>query len=93
MRSCKRIKVKIYGRVQGVGFRYSVYLLAKSLGIKGWVRNCEDGTVEAIFEGYLSKVEEMIKFCKKGPPLAKVERIEIKEENCKNEFENFEIRF
>ena len=93
MKNCKRVKLKIYERVQGVGFRYSVYLLAKSLGIKGFVRNCEDGSVEAIFEGYPSKIEEMIKFCKKGPPLAKVEKVEIKEESCKNEFKGFEIRF
>ena len=73
----QQIKIKIYGRVQGVGFRYFVYLNAKKQNVTGYVKNLPDGTVEALFEGNDEQIHEMIRICKKGPPLAKVERIEI----------------
>ena len=89
----KRVRVKIFGRVQGVGFRFFVYRNAKNLGLKGWVRNLTDGTVEALFEGEDEKVKEILELCKKGPPLAKVKRVEVREEEVKNEFNDFEILF
>jgi len=45
----KRVRVRILGRVQGVFFRYNTRKIAERLGIKGWVRNCKDGSVEAVF--------------------------------------------
>jgi len=89
----KRVRVKIFGRVQGVGFRFFVYRNAKNLGLKGWVRNLTDGTVEALFEGEDEKIKEILELCKKGPPLAKVKRVEVREEEVKNEFNDFEILF
>ncbi|MCD6371499.1 MAG: acylphosphatase [Candidatus Aenigmarchaeota archaeon] len=89
----KRIHVKIFGKVQGVGFRVSTKMMAKTLGIKGWIRNCEDGSVEAVFEGKESSVEKILEWCKRGPPLARVDGVEVKEEKYKGEFRNFEIRF
>ena len=86
-----RAHVLISGRVQGVWFRASTRDKAKELGIKGWVRNTPDGKVEAVFEGSREKVEEIIKWCHKGPVLARVTNVEVKWEKPKNEFEDFKI--
>lgn len=91
----KRVKIKIFGVVQGVGFRYFTFRNAKNLGLKGYVKNLEDGSVEALFEGENEKIKKMLELCKKGPTLARVERIEILEEKEieKPEFNDFEILF
>ncbi|MEM0476554.1 MAG: acylphosphatase [Candidatus Aenigmatarchaeota archaeon] len=86
----KAVKVRIFGKVQGVGFRYFLYKHAKSLNIKGYAKNLEDGSVEAVFEGSEENVEKMIELARKGPILAKVEKIEIEEIEPKN-FKDFEI--
>ncbi|MCX8063960.1 MAG: acylphosphatase [Candidatus Hydrogenedentes bacterium] len=89
-----RAHLIIYGIVQGVGYRYSTYRRALQLGLKGWVRNREDGSVEAVFEGQPEKVEEMIRWCYTGPRGARVTKIDVKkEEDVDNIFVNFEIRF
>lgn len=88
----KRVHVIIYGRVQGVWFRAHTKEIADKLGIKGWVRNLPDGSVEAVFEGNEKSIEEMIKWCHQGPPLARVDRVEINYEEPKGE-RNFEIRY
>ena len=88
----KRVHVIIYGRVQGVWFRAHTKKIADKLGIKGWVRNLPDGSVEAVFEGNEESIEEMIKWCHQGPPLARVDRVEINYEEPKGE-RNFEIRY
>ena len=89
----RRVRVKIFGRVQGVGFRFFIYRNAKNLGLKGWVRNLADGTVEAVFEGEDEKIKEILELCKKGPPLARVKRVEVRDEKFKYEFQDFEILF
>ncbi|MEM5802153.1 MAG: acylphosphatase [Candidatus Aenigmatarchaeota archaeon] len=91
MDELKCVFVKIHGFVQGVGFRHYIRSFAKKLDIKGWVRNAEDGTVEAIFEGSENSVNKILEFCKKGPELANVSRIEVKEESPYG-FIDFEIR-
>lgn len=70
LRSC--VRVKVYGRVQGVWYRAWVKREASARGLDGWVRNRQDGSVEAIFAGTEVEVEEMIEICKLGPPSAKV---------------------
>ncbi|MEM2175570.1 MAG: acylphosphatase [Candidatus Micrarchaeia archaeon] len=89
----KRIHAFIEGKVQGVNFRWNTKIKAEKLGIRGWVRNLADGRVEVVAEGSEENIKEFIKFLKKGPPKAKVEKIEINEENPKNEFESFSIVF
>lgn len=69
--------VYISGRVQGVGYRASVTDAATLLKVNGWVRNLRDGRVEAIFEGPADQVEEMIRWCHKGPPAAIVEDVQV----------------
>ena len=87
----KRINAKIYGFVQGVGFRHFVRKNANDLGIKGWVRNNLDGTVQAVFEGNDGAVTEIVEKCKKGPAMCWVEKVETNEEELKDEFEDFSI--
>jgi acylphosphatase len=77
--------------VQGVFFRYEVSRIAKSLNVNGWVRNLPDGRVEAVFEGEKENVEEMVKFCRRGPPRAHVDDVKVKQETYRGEFSGFEI--
>jgi acylphosphatase len=86
-----RAHVFISGLVQGVFFRWETRKNALKNNVKGWVRNLRDGRVEAVFEGEKEDVEKMIKFCEKGPPGAKVEKVEVKWENYKGEYDSFEI--
>jgi len=87
------VHVIISGRVQGVWFRASTKQKAEQLGLKGWVRNAPDGKVEAIFEGDENQINEMIKWCHRGPPLSKVTNVEVKKQNLTNGFEGFSIRY
>jgi acylphosphatase len=75
-----RRRVVVHGRVQGVFFRGSTVERAREVGVNGWVRNRPDGTVEAVFEGSAEQVAEMVRYCRQGPPWARVERIEEFEE-------------
>lgn len=71
--------VLISGRVQGVGYRMSTQEQARQLGLRGWVRNLVDGRVEARFVGEVAAIEAMMAWCWEGPPMAKVEAVEIAE--------------
>jgi len=82
-------KVIIHGNVQGVFFRKFVEENAVKLKLKGYVKNLEDGSVEAVFDG--EKIDEMIKLCWEGPLGAKVDDIEISD--FEGNFENFEIMY
>jgi acylphosphatase len=86
-----RAHVWISGRVQGVFFRAHTKEVAEKLGLTGWVRNLPDGRVEAVFEGEEEAVKEAIEWCKRGPPLAKVERVEVRYEEPTGEFKDFRI--
>jgi acylphosphatase len=85
----KRVRVWIAGRVQGVWYRSNARTKAIELGLKGWVKNLWDGRVEAVFEGETQAIKEIIEWCKKGPPLAKVRQIEVKWEEPTGEFVDF----
>jgi acylphosphatase len=63
-----------------VWFRGSTQQRAQALGLAGWVRNCPDGSVEAVFEGPADAVAAALAFCGEGPPAARVERVEVWEE-------------
>lgn len=90
MSNMKRVHVFISGRVQFVNFRYYTREKANSLGLNGWVKNLDDGRVEAVFEGDNNKIEEILKYCRKGPLLANVKDVNVIEEEPKGET-NFEI--
>jgi acylphosphatase len=78
MRTRRRVIVR--GRVQGVGFRFSVARRAEQRGVAGWVRNRPDGAVEAVFEGEPEAVAALVELCRNGPRGASVERVEVAEE-------------
>lgn len=75
-----RRRLVVHGRVQGVGFRYSVARAAQTRGVAGWVANRADGTVEAAFEGEPEAVESLVRFCREGPRGAMVDRVEVADE-------------
>jgi acylphosphatase len=84
--------VHISGIVQGVSFRASTQAEARKLGVKGWVMNLADGRVEALLQGPKDKVEELLRWCRKGPPSAKVDKVEVVWEKSVEEFLGFDIR-
>ena len=69
------LHLHIDGRVQGVGFRESMRRQAERLGITGWVRNCAEGSVEAVISGDESAISAMLAWCHAGPPLARVDKV------------------
>ena len=71
--------LRIHGRVQGVWFRESMRVEAERLNVTGWVRNTPDGAVEAVIQGPAEAVEALIEWARSGPPLARVDRVEIGE--------------
>ena len=88
-----RCHVFVSGRVQGVCFRESARIKAERLKITGWVRNLDDGRVEAVFEGEKEDVEKMIKWAKIGPLFAKVDNLEAEEQKYQAEFKRFEVKY
>jgi len=68
-------QVRVYGRVQGVGFRYATVQQARRLALHGWVRNRLDGSVEVTLQGSAQQVDLMQAWLQQGPPSARVERI------------------
>ena len=67
----------VHGKVHGVYFRASTHTKALELSLKGWVRNLSNGTVEVHAEGSQNSLEQLIKWCQKGPPSAKVSRYDL----------------
>jgi acylphosphatase len=88
-----RVHVVISGRVQGVWFRANTKDKAEQLGLNGWVRNTNDGNVEAIFEGEPEKITKMLEWCHQGPPMAHVENVEINYQESTNGFDGFSIGY
>ncbi|MEM1948702.1 MAG: acylphosphatase [Candidatus Caldarchaeum sp.] len=85
------VRVKIYGKVQGVFFRVSMKEMADLLKVDGWVRNNPDGSVESFIVGEESQVRELVEWCKRGPPLARVTKIETWNEEPVLEKRGFHI--
>ena len=86
-----RAHVIVSGRVQGVFFRSTTRDEAESRNVSGWVRNLLDGRVEAVFEGDKESVDQLVEFCRKGPPNAIVRSIEVKWEEYQAEFSGFRV--
>ena len=89
MRIARHLSLK--GTVQGVFFRAWIRKEAQALKIKGWVRNCSDGTVEALLEGEEQAVGDLIERVRQGPPAARVDCVEIEDASLA-ELSIFEIR-
>ena len=87
-----RRRVLVRGDVQGVFFRDSTRQEAESRGVAGWVRNRDDGSVEAVFEGSADAVEAMIEWCRSGPSRADVEDMDVSLGEDPDGLEGFEVR-
>ena len=72
-----RAHIIVEGRVQGVSFRAATREQARSIGVEGWVRNLDNGQVEAVFEGPAQAVRHMIRWCHHGPSYAHVDRVDV----------------
>jgi acylphosphatase len=87
-----RAHVRLNGRVQGVGFRYSAADEARRRQLTGWVRNLDSGSVEAVFEGSRPQVESMVRWCEDGPPGAFVRDVRVAWDEPVEGLSGFEIR-
>jgi len=96
----KQIRAYVKGEVIGVGFRAWTKIQAKMLGVCGWVRNVYDrpevfgvdGGVEVVAQGEEEKINQFVELLKQGPPIARVDEVEIINEDPKEIFHQFEIR-
>ena len=86
-----RANILITGQVQGVFFRASALEQAQSLNLTGWVQNLADGTVELTAEGQRYALEDLVAWCRRGPPAAEVEDVFVRWTEHKNEFRTFMI--
>ncbi|MDB5802763.1 MAG: acylphosphatase [Betaproteobacteria bacterium] len=86
--------LRITGRVQGVGYRASLLGVAEQLGLKGWVRNCRDGSVEAVAQGAAQAVEDLAAWAQNGPPHARVDIVQVSEagEEYHGPYAGFHVR-
>ena len=87
----KRYHVHISGRVQGVFFRANTWKQARAFALTGWVRNLPDDRVEAVFEGEQKDAEAMLAWCRTGTPPARVDHLEVAEENATGGLTDFDI--
>ena len=87
-----RVWLRISGRVQGVGFRYSALDEARRLGLTGWVRNTRDGAVELVAEGNRKQLQRLVTWCHVGPRGALVSDVEERQLEHRAEFVDFSIR-
>ncbi len=85
------VQVIVSGEVHGVFFRQSTKELAQKLGLVGWVKNTADGTVEIMAGGEKNKLDQLIAWCRKGPPFAKVEKVKVEWKKNLEDFEDFSI--
>jgi acylphosphatase len=86
-----RRHVVVSGEVQGVSFRDETRREAEQAGLAGWVRNRDDGSVEAVFEGDADAVERLVEWCRSGPSSADVDDVEVTEAEAQGE-SGFEVR-
>lgn len=88
----KRAIIKIFGEVQGVFFRYHTQQMAHRLGLTGFVRNEQDGSVYIIAEGLEEKLKELIIWCHKGPKEARVTKVDVEWKESNGEYSDFQVR-
>jgi acylphosphatase len=87
----ERLHAVVQGDVQGVGFRYFVQRKAQQLGLRGWVRNNDDGTVELVAEGGRDELEQLKRALQEGPRMARVDRVETRWSAAAGGLRGFEL--
>ncbi len=88
-----RVHILISGKVQGVYFRQNLKQIAKRHNVNGWVKNLENGKVEAVLEGEVNDIKEVVEWCHVGPSGARVDNVDVRFEEYKGEFDSFIIRY
>jgi acylphosphatase len=89
----KRAHVFVSGKVQGVYYRATTREEAQERGVEGWIKNLEDGRVEAVFEGESDDVGDIVEWCHEGSSAARVDDVEVEWEEATGEFDGFGIRY
>jgi acylphosphatase len=87
------LHARVYGRVQGVSFRYYTQVRAAELGVRGWVANRPDGSVEVVAEGPHAALDDLLAFLRHGPSLAEVERVDVEWPPATGAFHDFRTRY
>ncbi len=87
----KSVKLIVKGSVQGVFYRQFCKENADKLGVKGFIRNLEDGNVEVVLEGDNDEVDMMVKLCKQGPKYSQIRNVEVEEKKWGGDFDGFKI--
>ena len=88
-----RVHLEIRGRVQGVFYRAETVDHGVALDLRGWVRNRRDGSVEVVAEGEKEKLEQLIAWCRQGPPQARVSEVEVEWLPATGEFHEFGMAY
>ena len=88
-----RAHVIVAGLVQGVFFRSETRRVANAQGVTGWIRNLPDDRVEAVLEGEEEYVKKVLDFCRKGPPAARVNNVDVSWERYSGSYDDFQIRY
>jgi acylphosphatase len=89
----QRVRIKVFGDVHYVGFRFSTIEIARDLGLTGWVKNEPGGTVQIIAEGEREKLENLVAWARKGPSLARVEKIDVEWGGATGEISSFDVSY
>ncbi len=87
-----QVRIIVHGQVQGVFFRHTTKRVAEKLGVTGWVENVDDNKVEIVAEGEEDKLKELITWCHQGPPMAQVNKVDVKWLESFEGFDGFSIR-
>ncbi len=90
-KSTERLHANVYGRVQGVSFRFYTRDTAVALGLTGWVANRYDGSVEVVAEGSRAKLDRLLEFLQEGPSMARVDQVQFDFMPATREFNYFTI--
>ena len=85
--------IRIHGKVQGVGYRFYATRVARRLGLKGWIQNNRDGTVEAIVEGEKASIDEWVEEIREGPRYAEVTKIDADVKEFSGRLGDFDVKF
>lgn len=89
--SFETLIVRVSGRVQGVGYRAATVRRAHQLGVRGWVRNLDNGMVEALVQGSPDQIDHMLSWFQTGPPAARVSQVTHEQQSVVRRFDRFEI--
>jgi acylphosphatase len=88
----RTVQIRVTGKVQGVFYRATAREVAEGLGLKGWVRNCDDGSVEAVAAGPAAALAEFIAWCRRGPEKASVKEVKVNDMEAGKNFEDFSVK-